>query len=141
MGLISNMDWKNIASYVEVEPNCVFEGYKDANFGTLLGRWRGSIDAPNKHEMDLKYENDKMESFKCTCKEQTCAEHYTYGNDWTPHGGCPMPQCGVVSYDICDSWKKKVISIFFIWPNLRSEPNIQVQIIDQKYWLRPKRSK
>ena len=106
---VEDYTWANIVSYIEVQPSCVFEAYKDPDFKSMIGVWRGQLDRPNIHELDLKYENDKMESFKCTCEEQTCAEHYTYGNSWNMNGNCPMPECGLVSYDICDSWKKKVI--------------------------------
>ena len=72
----------------------------------MLGRWRGSVSAPNRHEMDSKFENDKLKSLKCSCKEQTCEEHYTYGTGIS--AGCAKPECNVISYEICDSWKKKV---------------------------------
>ena len=67
----------------------------------------------NKHEMDAAYENDRMSSYKCTCKEMTCEDHFTYNGALSHHvgAGCSLPTCDEVVVDACDSWKKKVFLI------------------------------
>ena len=63
--------------------------------------------------MDAAYENDRMSSYKCTCKEMTCEDHFTYNGALSHHvgAGCSLPTCDEVVVDACDSWKKKVFLI------------------------------
>jgi len=98
--------WTKSVSYVEVEPQCILEGYQNPDYSGMLGKWRGMLSAPNRHEMDAKYERNKMESLKCSCERRTCAEHYSYGNGI--RSGCPAPMCDVITYEMVDAWKKKV---------------------------------
>ena len=63
--------------------------------------------------MDAAYENDRMSSYKCTCKQMTCEDHFTYNGALSHHigAGCSLPTCDEVVVDACDSWKKKVLLI------------------------------
>ena len=99
-------DWSNRISFIQIEPKCKIEGFRSKNFGGRLSKWRGSANLPNRHEMEQPRENDKMSSFKCTCSDESCDSYYSFGKGVSP--GCPKPECDVVTYSICDSWKKKV---------------------------------
>ena len=101
--------WSKKVSYVKIEPQCKFEAFTDNGFGQLIGAWRGAAILPNGHEMIERKENNKMNSYKCTCSRPmaSCESHYTYGKK-VPKG-CPKPACDVATYSLTDSWRRKVL--------------------------------
>lgn len=97
--------WKNLISSAEVRPGCVLETYDKPVYKTMINLIKAPEDTSISHNMDATHEDNKIESLKCSCDERTCVDDYTYGG--SVKKGCPAPTCGIISYDICDKWKKK----------------------------------
>ena len=107
-------NWSNRVSWIEIEPKCVFEGFRNKNFGGQLGTWKGLLDSKTSQELDPYYENDKMKSFKCKCQETfTCEDQYTY-NFENPKN-CLTPDCNIARIQLDDAWKKKVSYSISTW--------------------------
>ena len=100
--------WSNKVSYVKLEPQCKLEAFGGNGFSQRLGSWGGAANLQNGHEMIDGKENNKINSYKCTCSRpmESCESHYAYGKD-VPKG-CPSPKCDVATYSLTDSWRRKV---------------------------------